>query len=260
MIRPIALITGASAGIGYELARVFAERGHDLVVTARREDRLAGLAAELGPICRVDVVAADLARRKGVQRLLSALDELGRPVDVLVNNAGVAAHGRFRDLDSARVLDIVQVNVRALTLITHALLPGMLERGRGRILNISSVTGFQPVPGMALYGASKAFVLTFTESLAEELRGSGVTATALCPGLTRTGMVAELPSAELMGAFMASPRDVAMAGYRACMAGETVRVPGLLNQALLGWTQAQPRWLVRTLSGLAARAAGERRD
>lgn len=252
------LITGASSGIGYELARVFAAHGHDLIVTARREDRLTELAGSLPRGCRVQVVPVDLAKAKGPAKLLAAVAESGANVDILVNNAGVAVTGPFQDLSSAQVRDLQQLNIRALTELTHGLLPPMLERGRGRILNVASVAGFHGVPGMALYSASKAFVLALTESLAEDLRGSGVTVTALCPGPTRTDMVEAIPNVEFAGPFMASARDVAVDGYRACMAGEVIRVPGLMNQALVGWMQYQPRWLLRLLSGAVSRSTFSR--
>ncbi|MFU8815918.1 MAG: SDR family NAD(P)-dependent oxidoreductase [Pseudomonadales bacterium] len=252
MDKPTALITGASAGIGSELARIFADNGYDLVVTARREDRLAELAASLPGGCRVEVVPVDLAKAKGPGRLVDAL--AGRQIDVLVNNAGVLASGPFQSMGPQQMRGILQLNVRALTELTHALLPGMIERGGGRILNVASVAAFQPVPGLSLYGASKAFVLSFTESLSEDLRGTGVSVTALCPGPTRTDMVADIQGLELAGPFLSNARQVALEGYQACMAGEVVRVPGMINQALVSWTQYQPRWLVRMVSGMLARS------
>lgn len=252
------LITGASSGIGYELARVFAARGHDLIVTARREDRLTALAEGLPRGCRVHVVPVDLAKAKGPAKLLEQLEASGRHVDVLVNNAGVAARGPFQDMAGKDVRHMLKLNVNALTELTHGLLPGMLARGRGRILNVASVASFHGVPGMALYSASKAFVLSLSESLAEDLRGTGVTVTALCPGPTRTEMVKDIKAMELAGPFLASARDVAEEGYRACMAGEVIRVPGLMNQALVNWLRYQPRWLVRTAAGMFARSTSDR--
>jgi uncharacterized protein len=251
--KPIALITGASSGIGLELARVFADQGYDLVVTARREDRLVDLAASMPTGCHVDVVPVDLAKSKGPAKLIDFLRSADRQIDVLVNNAGVLTAGPFQNLSAEQMRNIVQLNIRALTELTFALLPGMIERGQGRILNVASLAAFQPVPGLSLYGASKAFVLSLTESLSEDLRGTGVTATALCPGPTRTDMVADLQGVELAGPFLSSARQVALEGYRACAAGEVVRVPGLMNQALATWTRYQPRWLVRTFSGMVAR-------
>jgi uncharacterized protein len=253
--KPTALITGASSGIGLELARIFAAHGHDLVITARREDRLADLAASMPTGCRVDVVAVDLAKAKGPAKLIDALRKSDRRVDVLVNNAGVLTSGPFQNLGAEQMRNMMQLNIRALTELTFALLPGMIERGRGRILNVASVAAFQPVPGLSLYGATKAFVLSLTESLSEDLRGTGVTATALCPGPTRTDMAAGLQAFELADAFLSDAREVALEGYRACTAGEVVRVPGLMNQALVSWSQYQPRWLVRMVSGMVGRMA-----
>lgn len=251
--RPTALVTGASSGIGRELARVFAEHGHNLVITARRADRLADLRDELGDRVRVETIAANLATRNGIAALKKGLAERELDVDVLVNNAGAGASGPFSDAEPSKSLALIDLNVRALTDLTHFVLPGMLERGRGRILNVASVAAFQAMPGMSVYAASKAFVLSFTEALSEELATTPLTVTALCPGLTRTEMVDDLQAApEFM---FASAADVAEEGYRACMAGEVIRVPGVANQALVGWLQYQPRWFKRFLSGIAGRAA-----
>ncbi len=259
MKRPLALITGASSGIGYELARVFAENGHDLVVTARREDRLAALADTLAPLGKVRVIPMDLSRGKGAARLLAELDAAGIEPDVLVNSAGIAAVTAFQDQPEDEVRRMVRLNIQALAELTHAVVAGMVRRGHGRILNVASVAGFQPVPGMSLYAASKAFVLSFSEGLSEDLRGSGVTVTALCPGLTRTEMLEDMKGLELAEPLVTDARTVALEGYRACMAGEAVRVPGIMNQALVGWAKHQPRWLVRALSGIASRTALSRR-
>lgn len=260
MSRPVALITGASSGIGRELAIVFAEQGHDLIVVARREKKLAALAKEIeraqGPDCVVHVLAADLAKAKGPARLLSEVRDLGLDVDVLVNNAGVAESGPFAALKRADAVTMVNLNVRALTELTLAFAAQMTKRGAGRILNVASIVAFQPVPSMAVYSASKAYVLSLTESISEELRGTGVTVSALCPGLTRTEMVADVSVAEnVPELLMSDPRAVAEQGYRACMRGEVIEIPGILNQAFVGWTQTQPRWAYRLLSGLAARAS-----
>jgi uncharacterized protein len=149
----------------------------------------------------------------------------------------------------------MQLNMTSLVELTEGLLPGMLARGSGRILNVSSVVGFQPVPGISLYSATKAFLLSFSEGLAEDLKGTGVTVTVLCPGPTRTEMVDDIAQMEFAGPFMATARDVAREGYRACMAGEVVRVPGIMNQAMLTWLQYQPRGLVRFFTGMAARSS-----
>ena len=251
--RPTALITGASSGIGRELARVFAERGHDLVITARRRDRLEELAAGLGDRVRVEAISANLATRNGIAALKKGITTRELDIDVLVNNAGAGASGEFAGMEPAKSLTLIDLNVRALTDLTHFVLPGMIERGRGRILNVASVASFQAVPGMSVYAASKAFVLSFTEALSEELAATPVTVTALCPGLTRTEMVGDLQAAPDF--MFASAAEVAEEGYRACIAGEVIRVPGIANQALVNWLQYQPRWLKRFLSGIAGRAA-----
>lgn len=253
MSQPLVLITGASSGIGADLARVFARNGYDLIITARREERLQALAEELKDLADVAVIAADLAKARGAVKLFDATEALGRPVDVLVNNAGVMSSVPFAEAGRQEVRDLVNLNVRALTELTHLYLPGMIERGRGRILNVASVASFQPVPGLSVYAASKAFVLSLTESLSEELHGTGVTITALCPGPTKTEMAE--PFDDIAGAewFLADAHSVAEEGFAACKAGEVIRVPGLLNQAMTTWSRFQPRWLVRAVSGFTAR-------
>ncbi|MEZ5560500.1 MAG: SDR family oxidoreductase [Pseudomonadales bacterium] len=252
--RRVALITGASSGIGAELAREFARNGFDLVLSARRTDRLRALADQIGGAVEVDVVGVDLSKSRGPARLQEHLGDLGRTVDVLVNNAGVALSGPFQDYRKADVRDLLDLNIRALTELTMAVLPGMVARRSGRILNVASVAAFQPVPGLSVYAATKAYVLSLTESLAEDLRDTGVTVTALCPGPTRTEMMDEIPGLELAGPLLADARSVAREGYQACMAGEVIRIPGLVNQASVTWSRYQPRWLVRMISGMAARS------
>ena len=248
------LITGASSGIGEALARHFASRGHELVLTARRRDRLETLADELRARVNVTVIPADLAADQGVDSLITELDRADLAIDILVNNAGVASSETFQAMGEDTVDRLLSVNVLSLTRLTKCILPGMRARGFGRILNVASVASFQPVPSLGLYAASKAFVLSLTESLAEELRGSGVTVTALCPGLTKTEMVEDIHGALQVPAFMmASAEAVAREGYAALMSGEVVRVPGLANVAAITWAKFQPRWLVRNLGGLAAR-------
>jgi short-subunit dehydrogenase len=254
MPRPIALITGASAGIGEELARIFAAKGYDLILTARREARLAALAAELTDAA-VHCIPVDLAKTRGPQKLIDAVAELGLKVDVLINNAGVISTEPMLEADADALSNLVNLNCRALMALTHHFGGQMAHRGYGRILNIASVASFQPVPGMAVYAASKAFVLSLTESLSEELRGTGVTVTALCPGPTRTEMADAFADTEVAGWFLADPKSVAREGYEAVRAGQVIRVPGLANQALVNWANYQPRWLLRTLGGLASRSA-----
>jgi len=181
---PCALVTGASSGIGAAFARALHRRGERLILVARRVDRLEALAAELGG--RHEVIAADLAAPDAAGRLLEAVESRGLVVDLLVNNAGLGHTKAFADEPIEAVRSMIDLNVRALTELTHAFLPGMRSRGRGRIVNVASNAAFQPVPYLTVYAATKAYVLSFTEGLAEELRGSGVKVQALCPGVTAT--------------------------------------------------------------------------
>ena len=259
MSRPRALITGASAGIGAEFARVFAAHGYDLVLVARREDRLNALRDELTPTgADIVVIAKDLALKTSARALHQDVKSRGLTIDVLVNNAGVAYGGAFTAMDADAVARMVLLNAATLAVLTRLFVTDMVARGSGRILNVSSLSAFQAVPSMSLYAATKAFVLSFSEGLAEELRGTGVTVTALCPGFTDTEMVHDI--APPGGAFPQVPsfmisdvKSVAREGYDACVGGEVVRVPGLANQLSALWSQTQPRWLVRTLGGLIGR-------
>jgi short-subunit dehydrogenase len=254
------LITGASAGIGAELAREFARHGHRLTLVARRKDKLAELAAELNTEFHVDVkvVVGDLAKATGAAALLKAVQAEREHVGILVNNAGVIDVGAFAAADTAKLVGLVDLNVRALTELTSLFVPGMVKRGFGRVLNVASLAAFQPVPSMAVYAASKAYVLAMSEALSEELKGTGVTVTALCPGLTDTNMVAEIKAGSTTAArvprqLVSDPADVAAEAYRALMSGQVVLVPGLPNQITAAWAQVTPRWLTRYVTGFAAR-------
>ena len=256
-----ALVTGASAGIGRALAIEFARNGHDLVLVARRIEALRELAAMLRTEYDVRAVEIpmDLSVRRAADELARAVRSRDLVVDVLVNNAGIAASGPFAEAEGDELHRMIMINVASLTLLSRAFLEPMLERGWGRILNVASVAGFQPVTGLAAYAAGKAYVLSLTEALAEELRGTGVRVGALCPGLTKTDMAdqigelaGDLP-AELTGLFLASPEQVARDGYAACMRGEVIHVTGLANRLGTAWSQVQPRWLVRRLGGVLGR-------
>jgi len=256
------LITGASAGIGAELAREFAKHGHRLTLVARRRDRLQQLAAELEREHCVDVklVVQDLAKPAGPSAVVKAALADGEAIGILVNNAGVIDVGPFAASATDKIVGLVNLNVRALTELTSLLLPPMVERGFGRVLNVASLAAFQPVPSMAAYAASKAYVLSFSEALAEELRGSGVKVSALCPGMTATDMATEIKAgsaaaAKLPRQLLSDPADVAAQAYRATMNGQAVLVPGLPNQITAAWAQVTPRWLTRYVTGFAARRA-----
>jgi hypothetical protein len=255
--RPTALITGASAGIGAALAGQFAAHGHDLVLVARRRDLLDALADTLQRRhgVRADVIARDLLEPEAARRLFE--ETSARRIDVLVNNAGVYEVVPFERMPRDRLQRMVRLNVSSLAELVHHFLPPMLERGRGRILNVASVAGFQAVPLLSLYAATKAFVVSLTEGLAEELKGTGVTVTALCPGVTetegvrsardRSDVVARVPRWAV-----SSEDDVAREGFEACMAGEVVRVPGLVNQAMT-MANRYPRSVSRFFGGFVAR-------
>ncbi|HEY6599401.1 MAG TPA: SDR family oxidoreductase [Pseudomonadales bacterium] len=258
MARPRALITGASAGIGAEFARVFAAHGYDLVLVARREDRLNALRDELTATgADVLVIAKDLALKTAARGLYQDVKSCGLTIDVLVNNAGIAYGGAFTAMDAEAVARMVSLNATTLAVLTRCFVTDMVARGSGRILNVSSLSAFQAVPSMSLYAATKAFVLSFSEGLAEELRGTGVTVTALCPGFTDTDMVHDIAPGGAMPevpSFMISDvKSVVKEGYDACVRGEAVHVPGLANQLSALWSQTQPRWLVRTLGGFIGR-------
>lgn len=235
--RPVALITGASEGIGAELARVFAANGHDLVLVARRRDRLETLADELASAGRVRplVVALDLATPDAATTLSAALAATNTTPAFLVNNAGFGMVGRFASGDAPSQLGMIDLNIRALTALTHTFLPSIIA-AKGGVLNVASIAAFAPGPGMAVYYASKAFVLSFSEALAQELAAAGVRVSALCPGPVVTGFQAragfDASTVKSMGPAVLSARVTAEAGYAGLMAGRRVVVPGAANKVL----------------------------
>lgn len=258
--RETALITGASGGIGLELARIFAEQDFDLIVVARRAAELEALAEDCRREhgTRVHVRPMDLLGQGAPSKLVQQLEDEDLEVDVLVNNAGLMDMGAFAAIDVDRHERLLQLNVVVLTSLARRILPAMIERGHGRILNVASISAFQPIPSMALYAASKAFVLSLSESLSEELKGTGVTVTALCPGLTKTEMLDraqdEHPiTRSIPGLLLSDVHDVAREGFDACLAGKPVVVPGLPNQMLASAVGLYPRWLVRGVGGLIGR-------
>lgn len=246
------LITGASSGIGRELARCFAAEGSRLVLTARNTEALESLADELRRAHNLEasVLTADLSRPETPERIFKELQGRGITVDVLVNNAGFGAWGRFAELPLQRQLEMVQVNLTTLTHLTGLFLPGMVQRRRGGILNVGSVAGFVPGPGMAVYYATKAFVLSFTEALAEELAGTNVIATALCPGPTATnfGKVAQADKARMIRLARMTAEAVAVRGLRSFRRKQVVTVPGLQNRLLISFSRFAPRTAVRKIA------------
>ncbi|MEW5868579.1 MAG: SDR family oxidoreductase [Chloroflexota bacterium] len=228
-----ALITGASSGIGLELARLFAADGYDLALAARNQDKLEKVAQDLRSAhgVRVAVIPTDLGRPGAAIEIVAHLLQQGIEIDVLVNNAGTQVYALFAEADSQRLVDMLQVNITALVQLTHLLLPGMLRRKRGRILNLGSTGSFVPGPLNAVYCASKAFVLSFTEAIAAELDGTGVTVTALCPGATQTEFAQRhgLQDTRLFQSAMPAAQ-VAMIGYRALLKGQRVVIAGGANR------------------------------
>ena len=243
------LVTGASSGIGCELARLFAADKSNLVLVARRQEKLEQLAAELRRDYGVEVrvLAEDLADPKSPQAIFDALAADSVTVDVLVNNAGFGAAGPVADLPLEKQLDMVQVNVAALTHLTRLFLPGMIQRRSGGILNVGSTAGFQPGPYMAVYYATKAYVFSFTEALAEEVIGTGVRVTCLAPGATATefAAVADLENKLLFRLGTANASTVAQAGYRGFRRGKLLVIPGPRNKLGAMVVRFVPRAWVR---------------
>lgn len=243
-MRQTALITGASSGIGADLARLFARDGYDLVLVARGEAKM----HELG--LPATIIPADLSKPGAAQRVVDALVDRSINIDVLVNNAGLGLAGPFVENDWARELEMIQVNIVALTQLTKLLLPAMVSRKRGRILNVASTASFQPGPLMAVYYATKAYVLSFSEAIADELRDTGVTVTALCPGPTATGFVGAAGVKETRLFTLMKPMssaDVAKKGYAAMKRGRRVVVAGMMNRLLVESVRISPRRVVTTI-------------
>jgi len=242
----VALITGASEGIGWELARVMAADGWNLILVARREELLAELAAQLNEQHQIktDVIVQDLAALEAAARIMARLDERGYKIDALINNAGFGCYGYFIQQSEERLLSMLDVNIKALVCLTRRLAPGMVERGRGWIMNVASTAAFQAVPTNAVYAATKAFVLSFSEALAVELKNTGVAVSALCPGVTFTGFQRVAGAEHLFykrGAMTAA--EVARLGYRAMLRGQRVKVTGGFNEFLVQSVRFAPRWL-----------------
>ena len=242
-----ALITGASGGLGEEFAKLFAADGVDLVLIARNREKLEALACELHVKHGITALAlpCDLSIPEASAHLTEELKKRNITVDVLVNNAGVGAYGLFTETDGKHERDLLQVNILSLTELTKLLLPAMVKRGSGKILNIASTAAFQPGPLMAVYYASKAYVLNFSLALSDELSGTGVTATCLCPGPTRTGFEAGagMTASKLFKAGSMDALPVARIGYEAMKAGRPLIVAGLLNRIGTFMTRLIPRML-----------------
>jgi short-subunit dehydrogenase len=239
------LITGASSGIGLSFAELFAQKGYSLVLTARNEAKLMETAAQLQTKYNVSVktLAQDLSLPQAPSLLVNELDKQNITIDILINNAGFAAYGPFTETKWEEEQDMIQVNITALTELTKRLLPGMVSRNRGRILNVASTAAFQPGPLMAIYYATKAYVLSFSEALSYELRQTNITVTALAPGATATNFEsrANLGESRLFKSGTMTADEVARSGYNALMAGKRLVIPGTKNKLLASAIRFLPR-------------------
>ena len=247
-MKKVALVTGASAGLGVEFARQLSTRGHALVLTARRKDRLEELAKELG---NARAVAIDLSKKDTVAKLLADVEAHGETVDLLVNNAGFGLIGRFAELDAKRQLQMIDLNVRALTELCRAVAPAMIERKSGGILNVASTAAFQPGPKMAVYFATKAFVLSLSEALHEELKPDGIKVSCLCPGPTRTefGDVAGFGGSGAFDRLAMTAAKVVEIGLEGLDRNKAVVIAGIVNKLGAIGTRFAPRSTVRKIAG-----------
>jgi short-subunit dehydrogenase len=248
-----ALVSGASGGIGYQLAGLFARNNHNLVLVARNSDKLTQAADDLKQQFGVSAkaIALDLAIPEAPQSLFGRLQRDGITIDILVNNAGYGVLGPFAEIPVESSLDQIQLNITALTNLTRLFLGPMLQRGSGKILNVASTAGFQPGPLMAVYYATKAYVISFSEALANELDGTGITVTCLCPGPTTTGFASRAGNDKSRLFKQLRPMDaktVALKGYRGLMSGKTLVIPGLRNWLLTESLRISPRKVVTAVS------------
>ena len=249
--RTSALITGASSGIGRELAKLFAHDRHNLVLVARNRDALAALAKEIEAANGIStkIIAKDLSNSEAPREIFEEVNREGIVVSVLVNCAGFGTSGAFSEVDWVKESDMIQVNLTALTHLTKLFLDGMLQRHDGKIMNVASTAAFEAGPYMSVYHATKAYVLHFTEALSYELRNSGITATALCPGPTKTGFqeTATIAESRLFKGSAMDSETVARSGYRGLMAGKRLVIPGLRNQLSIFALRLLPRSAVTSV-------------
>ncbi|MBS7807818.1 SDR family oxidoreductase [Variovorax sp. PCZ-1] len=262
-----ALITGASSGIGLELAKQIAAKGFDVILVARSVDKLQALAMELAAKHGIQarVAAADLTQSSSIQNLAAMLDKQNLRIRVLVNCAGVLHQDAFVKMEASKVQQMIDLNISALTSMLHAMLPLMQrtvaeQGGKAHVLNVASIAAYQPIPMLAAYAASKAYVLSLSESLAEELQGSGVSVTALCPGITATNMFAQAKSAndklsQLPSFLIADVKEVASSALEAMLRGDAIHVPGAVYKVGVLASRSAPKWLVRKVGGLMGRKA-----
>jgi uncharacterized protein len=262
-----ALITGASSGIGLELAKQLAAKGFDVILVARSVDKLQALASQLASQygVKTHVAAADLTQPASIQNLAAMLQKQGLSIRVLVNCAGVLYQNAFLQLEASQIQQMIDLNISALTAMLHNVVPLMQrtveqQGGQAHVLNVASIAAFQPIPMLAAYAASKAYVLSLSEALAEELQGSGVSVTALCPGITATNMFTQAQSAndklsQLPRFLVADVKEVASTALEAMLRGDAICVPGAVYQLGALASRSAPKWLVRKMGGLMGRRA-----
>ncbi len=252
--RPVAVVTGSSSGIGRAFALALADRGHDLVVVARDTARLESLAKELGDAygASAEVLTADLSDPLALARVEGRLADPEQPIDLLVNNAGFGTSGHFSELPIEREQQEIQLNVLALVRLTHAALGGQIERGHGGVINVASIAGYQPTPGNATYGATKAFVHSFSQAVHEELKGTGVKCMVLSPGFTRTEFQvrAGFDSSEVPGFLWQDAATVVQHALRAYDRGRASCIPGPLNAMTAGFSAVTPHAVTRRIAGV----------
>jgi short-subunit dehydrogenase len=241
------LITGASNCIGYEFSKVFASKGYDLILVARREEKLIQIAEELNKNhhAYVKTLAKDLSNPKTPEKIFDAIQSERNTLDILVNNAGFGVTGPFIDSDINLMLQMMELNMNSLVNLTHLFLPGMIERGYGKILNISSICSFAPVPEMAIYAATKAFILSFSKALSQELKETNIQITTLCPDISYTSFHKHTSATNRRGQKLPlmSVEKIAEIGYHALMNGQTVVIPGFLNRWRVYLSCFFPKWL-----------------
>jgi len=249
-----AVVTGASSGIGLEFARVLARRGHPVLTVARRRERLEALAKQASAHGgRIEPLTVDLTTEQGITSLVRRIEELGE-IELLINNAGIADGGDFLGASLDREIEAIRLNVSAVVRLTHDVLRGMVHRRRGAIINLASVVAFQPLPHFAVYAATKAFVLSFTEALAEEVKGTGVRILALCPGSVATELEVFAHNEGLLGKLPSlTAQQVVKAGLQALDKGRVVKVVGSVNRFLPFMGRLMPRWAIRRLMGASVK-------
>ena len=253
----VALITGASSGIGKELAREFAQNRHDLVLVARNMDRLKDIQKQFESTfgVKIKVIAKDLGSEKAPLEIFEQLKSEGIKIDYLVNNAGFGTHGKFGEISWEREQDMIHLNIRTVTYFCKLFIPEMVKNGGGKIMNVASTAAFQPLPYMSVYGATKAYVLSLSEGLANEYKKDKITVTALCPGATTSSFQENAAMGEnlLFKGIVSTANSVAKYGYGAMQKGKAVAIPGMMNKIMAGSIRFTPRSIARNLAGKMAK-------